>query len=97
MLSHLTHAPSQGSIAALGLSVATIQLGRGVFVCCDVRCDFAVSYFDHIRYSGVCDKDGCDFNPYRMGVTNFFGVGSSFSIDTSKVWLESALLFPLTF
>ena len=36
------------------------------------------------RYDGVCDKDGCDFNGFRMGVKNFFGEGSSFAVDTSK-------------
>ncbi|RLN90194.1 hypothetical protein BBJ28_00001861 [Nothophytophthora sp. Chile5] len=36
------------------------------------------------RYDGVCDKDGCDFNPYRMGNKTFFGPGSDFTIDTSK-------------
>nr|ADB23428.1 CBH [Drepanopeziza brunnea f. sp. 'multigermtubi'] len=33
------------------------------------------------RYSSVCDADGCDFNPYRMGVTDFYGEGKK--IDTS--------------
>ncbi|KAG7379817.1 hypothetical protein PHYPSEUDO_008113 [Phytophthora pseudosyringae] len=36
------------------------------------------------RYDGVCDKDGCDFNPYRMGNKTFFGPGSKFTIDTTK-------------
>ncbi|EGZ25461.1 putative glycosyl hydrolase family 7 protein [Phytophthora sojae] len=36
------------------------------------------------RYKGVCDKDGCDFNPYRMGNKTFFGPGSDFTIDTTK-------------
>ena len=36
------------------------------------------------RYQGVCDKDGCDFNPYRMGDTTFFGAGASFKVDTTK-------------
>ena len=27
------------------------------------------------RYGGVCDKDGCDFNSYRMGDKNFLGLG----------------------
>lgn len=36
------------------------------------------------RYKGVCDKDGCDLNPYRVGVTDFFGPGSQFSVDTTK-------------
>ncbi|GMF20091.1 unnamed protein product [Phytophthora lilii] len=36
------------------------------------------------RYDGVCDKDGCDFNPYRMGNQTFFGPGSDFTIDTTN-------------
>ncbi|GMF20090.1 unnamed protein product [Phytophthora lilii] len=39
---------------------------------------------DDNRYDGVCDKDGCDFNPYRMGNKTFFGPGSDFTIDTTK-------------
>ena len=35
------------------------------------------------RYSGVCDKDGCDMNPYRAGVKDFFGPGSNFKVDTT--------------
>jgi len=34
------------------------------------------------RYGGVCDRDGCDLNPYRVGVKDFFGKGQT--IDTSK-------------
>jgi len=34
------------------------------------------------RYGGVCDKDGCDNNPYRLGVTNFFGPGMT--VDTKQ-------------
>ncbi|KAJ9142186.1 Glucanase [Pleurostoma richardsiae] len=34
------------------------------------------------RYDGLCDKDGCDFNSYRMGVTDFYG--TSMTVDTSK-------------
>jgi len=36
------------------------------------------------RYDGVCDKDGCDFNPWRMGDRTFYGEGSDFTIDTTK-------------
>jgi cellulose 1,4-beta-cellobiosidase len=36
------------------------------------------------RYKGVCDKDGCDNNPFRMGNKTFYGPGSSFKIDTTK-------------
>ncbi|GMF20095.1 unnamed protein product [Phytophthora lilii] len=38
------------------------------------------------RYDGLCDKDGCDFNPYRMGNKTFFGPGSDFTIDTTKAF-----------
>ncbi|CAK0899022.1 unnamed protein product [Prorocentrum cordatum] len=47
------------------------------------------------RYKGVCDKDGCDFNSYRMGDHKFIGEGPEFKVDTSKVitvvtqWLTS--------
>ncbi|KAJ7459816.1 Exoglucanase 1 [Mycena latifolia] len=34
------------------------------------------------RYDGVCDKDGCDFNSYRMGVKNFLGPG--LTVDTNS-------------
>jgi len=34
------------------------------------------------RYKGVCDKDGCDFNSYRMGNHSFFGPGMV--VDSKK-------------
>jgi len=36
------------------------------------------------RYMGICDKDGCDFNSYRMGEKGFYGNGADFALDTSK-------------
>ncbi|KAF8649218.1 hypothetical protein AX16_005945 [Volvariella volvacea WC 439] len=36
------------------------------------------------RYGTVCDPDGCDFNPYRQGDRDFYGPGSSNTIDTTK-------------
>ena len=36
------------------------------------------------RFKGVCDKDGCDFNSYRLGAKDFFGEGPTFAIDTTK-------------
>merc|ERR1711902_403875 len=36
------------------------------------------------RYEGVCDKDGCDINPYRMGNTDFYGRGSQYAVNTLK-------------
>ena len=32
----------------------------------------------------MCDKDGCGLNPYRNGVKNFYGPGSTYSVDTTK-------------
>ncbi|KAF1336473.1 putative glycosyl hydrolase family 7 protein, partial [Globisporangium splendens] len=46
----------------------------------DAQCGFGSAN----RYKGVCDEDGCDNNPYRMGNTTFFGPGASFQIDTTK-------------
>ena len=34
------------------------------------------------RYAGVCDPDGCDFNSYRMGDKEFYGIGKT--VDTTK-------------
>ncbi|KAF7432982.1 hypothetical protein PC9H_004926 [Pleurotus ostreatus] len=34
------------------------------------------------RAGGVCDKDGCDFNSFRMGDTSFLGKGKT--VDTMK-------------
>jgi len=34
------------------------------------------------RYDGVCDKDGCDINPFRMGNQSFYGKGKI--VDTMK-------------
>ncbi|KAF3067140.1 Exoglucanase 1 [Daldinia childiae] len=34
------------------------------------------------RFAGKCDANGCDYNPYRMGNTDFYG--KSKTVDTSK-------------
>ncbi|KAF6806545.1 exoglucanase 1 precursor [Colletotrichum sojae] len=34
------------------------------------------------RFAGDCDANGCDFNPYRMGATSFYGKGKT--VDTSQ-------------
>lgn len=36
------------------------------------------------RFGGVCDQDGCDLNPFRAGVEDFFGAGSNFKVDSTK-------------
>jgi len=35
------------------------------------------------RDAGVCDKDGCDWNPFRLGDRTFFGPGSNFTLDST--------------
>lgn len=35
-------------------------------------------------YKGPCDRDGCDFNPFRMGDHSFYGPGKSYKLDTTK-------------
>merc|ERR1712012_42455 len=36
------------------------------------------------RYEGICDKDGCDFNSYRMGDQTFYGPGKEYTVDTTQ-------------
>ena len=38
--------------------------------------------YSSTRYAGTCDPDGCDFNPYRLGNTTFYGPGKT--IDTTQ-------------
>ena len=33
------------------------------------------------RYNGVCDRDGCDFNSYRMGDETFFSKGGTVNTE----------------
>jgi cellulose 1,4-beta-cellobiosidase len=51
--------------------------GTGLTRCTGADCGDG----DH-RYDAVCDKDGCDFNSWRMGDQTFLGKGKT--IDTSK-------------
>eukprot|EP01121_Diplochlamys_sp_Union-15-3_P019022 TRINITY_DN705_c0_g1_i3.p1 TRINITY_DN705_c0_g1~~TRINITY_DN705_c0_g1_i3.p1 ORF type:complete len:458 (-),score=95.56 TRINITY_DN705_c0_g1_i3:61-1434(-) len=39
------------------------------------RCDGTQCGDGSNRYGGVCDKDGCDFNSWRMGNKQFYGPG----------------------
>jgi len=34
------------------------------------------------RFKGVCDKNGCDYQTFRLGERAFYGAGSSFAINT---------------
>lgn len=52
---------------------------EGYSVCVDDKCGGTYSLD---RYAGTCDANGCDFNPYRVGVTDFYGRGKT--VDTTK-------------
>lgn len=34
----------------------------------------------------TCDRGGCDYNPYRVGAIDFYGLGDKFKIDTSRTF-----------
>eukprot|EP00930_Biecheleria_cincta_P092138 TRINITY_DN8195_c0_g2_i3.p1 TRINITY_DN8195_c0_g2~~TRINITY_DN8195_c0_g2_i3.p1 ORF type:complete len:470 (+),score=72.40 TRINITY_DN8195_c0_g2_i3:76-1410(+) len=36
------------------------------------------------RWSGLCDKDGCDMNPFRMLNKSFYGPGAEYVVDTTR-------------
>jgi cellulose 1,4-beta-cellobiosidase len=67
---------SNWNAAAVTPHVCTVD---GQYRCSGTECGDDAS---NQRYQGVCDKDGCDFNSYRMGNTTFLGKGML--IDTSK-------------
>lgn len=48
----------------------------GVYKCNGALCGNAD------RYAGVCDKDGCDYNPYRLGQTTFYQPNAT--VDTMR-------------
>lgn len=45
------------------------------------------------RFAGSCDANGCDYNPYRMGNTDFYGAGKV--VDTTKKFTYVASLASL--
>jgi cellulose 1,4-beta-cellobiosidase len=52
------------------------------FACQGVECGGS----QESRYLGVCDKDGCDYNPYRNGNKAFYSPGANYTVDTSKTF-----------
>lgn len=52
---------------------------NGLSVCTGDKCG---GTYSGTRYAGTCDPDGCDYNPYRFGVKDFYGKGKT--IDTTK-------------
>ncbi|KAK8230674.1 cellobiohydrolase I [Phyllosticta capitalensis] len=53
------------------------------------------------RFGGVCDKDGCDFNSYRMGNDSFYGerkivdTNSKFTVVTQFLTIDGTERTPL--
>lgn len=54
--------------AATAFTPHTCGQGGGQVSCKGSSC----ATFD-TRYNDICNKDGCDFNSYRMGDKNFLG------------------------
>eukprot|EP00933_Yihiella_yeosuensis_P081982 TRINITY_DN95708_c0_g1_i1.p1 TRINITY_DN95708_c0_g1~~TRINITY_DN95708_c0_g1_i1.p1 ORF type:complete len:489 (-),score=81.95 TRINITY_DN95708_c0_g1_i1:313-1779(-) len=52
---------------------------EGSYLCEGIKCGDTLR---SERYDGVCDKDGCDFNAFRMKEKNFFGRGKHFKINS---------------
>ncbi|KEZ42896.1 Exoglucanase 1 [Scedosporium apiospermum] len=48
-------------------------------VCKDDTCG---GTYSEDRFNGGCDANGCDYNPYRLGNTDFYGKGKT--VDTTK-------------
>jgi cellulose 1,4-beta-cellobiosidase len=40
--------------------------------------------FSQNRYAGSCDPDGCDFNPFRLGATGFYGSGTGSTVNSKQ-------------
>ena len=53
----------------------------GTYVCEGIDCG---DNSKDERYDGVCDKDGCDFNSWRLGEQRFYGRGSGFEVDSRR-------------
>ncbi|KAL2265020.1 hypothetical protein VTJ83DRAFT_7530 [Remersonia thermophila] len=47
---------------------------KGLYLCEGEECAF----------EGVCDKNGCGWNPYRVNVTDYYGQGEQFKVNTKK-------------
>ncbi|GAB1316471.1 Endoglucanase EG-1 [Madurella fahalii] len=46
----------------------------GLYLCEGAECEF----------DGVCDKNGCAWNPWRVNVTDYYGNSDAFKVDTRR-------------
>ncbi|KAL1511126.1 hypothetical protein AB1Y20_005946 [Prymnesium parvum] len=67
-------------------SLATAYTAHSCAVHSQTRCDGAACGDDWKgqRYDGVCDKDGCDVQPYRLGNRSFYGPSAAAAIDSTR-------------
>ena len=61
----------------LYICIATIPPAAHAQVNGQYRCNGTECGDGGQRFDGVCDKDGCDMNPYRGGALTFYGPGSA--------------------
>ncbi|KAK4095763.1 glycoside hydrolase family 7 protein [Parathielavia hyrcaniae] len=47
---------------------------EGLYLCEGPECEF----------DGVCDKNGCAWNPWRVNITDYYGHSDAFEVDTSR-------------
>ncbi|KAH6617507.1 concanavalin A-like lectin/glucanase domain-containing protein [Chaetomium tenue] len=40
---------------------------------------------EECQKQGVCDKAGCAWNPYRVNVTDYYGAGEEFKVNSNKL------------
>ncbi|KAH9148421.1 hypothetical protein LEN26_004501 [Aphanomyces euteiches] len=68
-------------------SISQVFTSHPCTVTGQTRCTSATQCGDDAtnnRFDGVCDKDGCDFNPWRYNNHTFYGPGSNFAVDSTK-------------
>ena len=66
-------------------SVSTAYTAHACDVTGQTRCD-GISCGDNPdhRFDGHCDKNGCDFQTFRLGNETFYGPGGQFVLDTTQ-------------
>ena len=66
-------------------SVSTAYTAHACDVTSQTRCD-GISCGDNPdhRFDGHCDKNGCDFQTFRLGNETFYGPGGQFVLDTTQ-------------
>lgn len=79
---------------SFALTPHACEVGHNEFHVCET--DDCGGTYSEDRFAGFCDANGCDYNPYRMGDTDFYGEGKT--LDTSQPFtlVTSGILFKIT-